>query len=259
MARKPDVALVTGAANGIGRNLALAYASAGTAVAAIDSDEDGLQSLQRTVVERGGRAACAVADVSQADPLRESVRSLEGQLGPTDLLIASAGVGLETSVDCWSDENLAKVIEVNLLGVAYSIGAVLPGMMQRRRGHLVALSSVASCRGLPHIFGYSASKAGVNALMEGIRVETKPFGIFTTIVCPGWIRTRMTAELHDRLPTMMTPEEAARRIMRAVQRRKNYCYFPAPMAWRLRILQFLPASISDWILMRLAPPRPERK
>ena len=101
--------------------------------------------------------------------VRDAVRQLESQTGPTDLLIASAGVGQETSADAFSAEVFSHVIQVNLIGVSNSIAAVLPGMRERRRGHLAALSSLASYRGLPRMAGYSASKAGVNALMDSLR------------------------------------------------------------------------------------------
>ena len=127
--------------------------------------------------------------------MRDAVRQLESQTGPTDLLIASAGVGQETSADAFSAEVFSHVIQVNLIGVSNSIAAVLPGMRERRRGHLAALSSLASYRGLPRMAGYSASKAGVNALMDSLRVELRNYGIACSTICPGWIRTPMTAPL----------------------------------------------------------------
>src|SRR5262249_10857703 len=148
------------------------------------------EGLTRLIADLPGkRIACAVADVTQRDALERAVAGLQDQLGPIDMLIASAGVGRETSALKYNSADIEDVIRVNLIGVANSIGAVLPGMIERRRGRLVAISSLASFRGLPRMAGYCASKAGVNALMEALRFELKPFGIHTTVVCPGWVRT----------------------------------------------------------------------
>src|SRR5207248_899709 len=104
----------------------------------------------------------------------QAARDLEAKLGPIDLLVANAGIGIETNAINFKIDDMNLVLNVNLLGVSNSIGAVLPGMIERKRGHLVAISSAASYRGLPRMLAYSASKAGVNAIMDGLRVELKP-------------------------------------------------------------------------------------
>src|SRR5262245_45282079 len=159
-----QTALITGAASGIGRQLALQLANDGVAIAALDRNAAGLQSLADQLSGQRSRCEWSVADVTKADELGLTVRTLEQQLGPTDLLIACAGVGLETSALDYRADTMNAVLNVNLLGVSNSIAAVLPGMLARRRGHLVALSSMASFLGLPRMLGYCASKSGVNAI-----------------------------------------------------------------------------------------------
>src|SRR5207245_2000808 len=99
-----------------------------------------------------------------------------------DLLIANAGIGIETSALAFRAEDIEAQIRVNLIGVANSIEAVLPAMLARRRGHLAAISSLASYRGLPKMAGYCASKAGVNALLDAVRVEVRSHGIAVTTI-----------------------------------------------------------------------------
>src|SRR5205085_1446797 len=164
----------------------------------------------------GGRCATAVADVTDAAAVRDALGLLEGQLGPTDLLIAGAGVGRETTADAFDAAAFAQTIHVNLVGVANAVAAVLPGMRERRRGHLAALSSLASYRGLPRMAAYCASKAGVNALMDALRVELRTCGIACTTICPGWVRTPMTESLNLRGVRMRTVEDAAGRILSAL-------------------------------------------
>src|SRR5262249_54383520 len=161
-----------------GRQLALTLAAEGARIAALDRQAEGLDALAAEL--KGKPLACAVADVTDLPGLRAAVARLEGELGPTDLLVANAGIGRETPALTFRAEDIAEQINVNLIGVANSIDAVLPGMRERRRGHLAALSSLASYRGLPLMAGYCASKAGVNALLDALRVELRPLGIAVT-------------------------------------------------------------------------------
>ncbi len=242
-------ALITGAASGIGRELALQLAKADVAIAALDVNASGLQSLADQLSKQERRCAWSVADVTQAHALKAQVAAVEGQLGPIDLLIACAGLGLETSALDYRADNMNAVLNVNLLGVSNSIAAVLPGMLQRRRGHLVALSSLASYLGMPRMLGYCASKSGVNAIMEGVRGEVKPLGVHVTTVCPGWIRTPMTDQLADKVP-MMDVEPAARRILQAIHKKKTFVAFPPLLVWRMRLLKWSPLFMRDWLLRR---------
>jgi short-subunit dehydrogenase len=245
------VALITGAASGIGRALAVALAGRGWAIAALDCREDGLIALADELAAQQKRCAWAVADVTQAEPLQQKVRALEQSLGPTELLIACAGIGIETSALDMRPADFARVIDVNLTGVANSVAAVLPGMLERRRGHLVALSSVASFRGLPRMLAYSASKAGVNAFMEGVRVEVRDAGIHVTTICPSWIRTPMTASLHGRLSDMLELDDAVGRMIRAIEKKQAFCAFPRSTVWQMRILRLLPRSWQDAVIARM--------
>jgi NAD(P)-dependent dehydrogenase (short-subunit alcohol dehydrogenase family) len=239
------IVLITGAASGIGRHLALTLAAEGACIAALDRQAEALDSL--TAELKGKPLACAVADVTDLSAVRAAVAQLEARLGPTDLLVASAGIGLETPAVGFRSEDFAAQIQVNLLGVAHVIDAVLPGMCQRRRGHLAALSSMASYRGLPRMAGYCASKAGVNALFDALRLELRPLGITVTTICPGWIRTPLTAPLNLPDTELMEVDEAVRRIVSALRARKPFVAFPAGTAWKVRLLRHTPRPFSDWL------------
>jgi NAD(P)-dependent dehydrogenase (short-subunit alcohol dehydrogenase family) len=243
------VVLITGAGSGIGRQLALSLAAEGARVGAIDLQAAGLEALAKEL--DGKPFARATADVTDYQALCDAVGRLEAELGPTDVLVASAGIGRETSALDLRAEDVADQIRVNLIGVANSIAAVLPGMRQRRQGHLVALSSLASYRGMPRMAAYCASKAGVNALLDGLRVELKPLGIATTTICPGWIRTPLTANIDVPHRNMMTVEEAARRMVQAIRARKTFVAFPGGTVWQVRLLRYLPLRAGDWLARRL--------
>src|SRR5262249_24293330 len=203
------VVLITGAGSGIGRQLALTLAGEGAAVAALDLRTEPLQALEAEL--SGKPMGWAVADITDRAALDAAVAKLSERLGPVDLLIASAGVGIEPSALDFHAADFETIIRVNLIGVANSIAAVLPGMLARKSGHLVVMSSLASYRGLPLMAAYCASKSGVNALMDALRVELRSSGIVTTTICPGWIRTPLTANLRLQIPHMLDVADAARR------------------------------------------------
>jgi NAD(P)-dependent dehydrogenase (short-subunit alcohol dehydrogenase family) len=251
VAPAPPVALITGAGSGIGRQLALLLARAGYRIAALDLQPAGLESLAEELKRQGTACATSIADVTDAAGLSAAIAALEAQLGPTELLIASAGVGIETSGLSYSADDMNKVLSVNLIGVSNSIAAVLPGMLRRGHGHLVGLSSVASLRGLPRMLAYCASKAGLNALLEGLRVELQPHGIAVTTICPGWVRTPMTAQIRGKLDYLLEVEDAARAIVGAIQRRQPFHVFPRRMHWRMRLLGWLPLTWQDRLIRKM--------
>jgi short-subunit dehydrogenase len=246
-----EVALITGAGSGLGRALALLLAAEGKAIAALDLKSEPLADLEQELKRTGARCAWATADVTDRGALFAAVTKLQERLGPIDLLVASAGIGIETSALDFRGEDFEAVVRVNLVGVANSVAAVLPGMLQRRRGHLVGISSLAAFGGLPSMAGYCASKAGVNALMESLRVELRPHGIAVTTVCPGWIKTAMTAHLQDKIHDMMELPDAAREIMNAIRRRRPLYAFPRSRVRLLRFLRWLPLTWRDRLVTRM--------
>jgi NAD(P)-dependent dehydrogenase (short-subunit alcohol dehydrogenase family) len=252
---KQEVILITGAASGIGRELSRQLLQQGARIAAIDRQADALEALEREWNQPN--FAWTAADVTDRAGLNLAVQDLEQRLGPIDRLIACAGIGQATPAEAFSGEVFEAVIRVNLIGVANSIQVVLPGMIQRRRGHLVALSSLASFRGIPLLAGYSASKAGLNALMDSLSVELKPFGICVSTICPGWIRTPMTAPIANHLPRMLSVEDAASRILHAVRRQQRFAAFPPPASIILRMLRMLPPAVGDWFMGRQKLPKVE--
>jgi NAD(P)-dependent dehydrogenase (short-subunit alcohol dehydrogenase family) len=242
------VALITGAGNGIGRELCRQLAAEGALIAALDRDQQGLAKLATELA--GKPFASAVADVTDRPALLQAAAGFEEKLGAVDLLFASAGLGRETSAVDFSAEAIEELIRVNLIGVVNSVAAVLPGMQKRRSGHLVVISSMASYRGLPLMAGYCASKAGVNALFDSLRVELAPLGIDTTIICPAWIRTNMTANIQAKLPGLLEVDDAVRRILEAVRRRRPFFGFPRRAHFDIRLLGWLPRRLADWLIVR---------
>jgi len=140
---------------------------------------------------------------------------------------------------------------VNFLGVVFAIEAVLPAMLERRSGHLAAVSSLGAYKGMPGSAGYCATKAAVNTYMEGMRIQLRRRGVAVTTLCPGFIRTPMTAVNTFRMPFLMEPEQAARRIVRALRQRKKVYNFPWRTTMLVKFSQWLPDWLLDWGTPRL--------
>ncbi len=149
-----EVILITGVGSGLGREMARKLTALGAAVAGVDRQPDMLNAIAKEL--DGRRFAGAVADVTDRDGLIAAARDLEQRLGPYDRLIANAGIGRPTAADPFRSADFEDIIRVNLVGVANSVEAVLPAMIERKKGHLVAISSMASFRGLPLMSAYCA-------------------------------------------------------------------------------------------------------
>lgn len=242
-------AIVTGASGGIGWELAKVLAAQGARVGVLARRADRLELLASEVTAAGGTLATAVGDVGNRDSVQTAIRTLTEKLGPADLLIANAGVGMPSGADPMNVHHVEAMMQVNFFGVVYSFEAVLPTMLSRGSGHLVAISSVAAYKGLPGSAGYCASKAAVNAYCEGLRIELRSRGVAVTAVCPGFIDTPMTANNDRAMPFLMSAERAANRIVRALPRRPAVYDFPK----RMRLLMWLAKWAPDRTIARQIP------
>jgi short-subunit dehydrogenase len=242
-----QVAIITGASSGIGWELAKTLSAQGCAVGLLARRKDRLDALVQEIQAAGGKAACAGADVSDRAQTIAAILALREQLGPVDLLIANSGVGVPTTLEPLNIDEVEVMFKVNTLGVVYAIEAVLPEMLQRGKGHLAAISSLASYLGMPGESGYCASKAAVNVYMEGLRVQVRRRGITVTTICPGFIETPMTAVNTFKMPFLMKADRAAHLIVRALKKKKKVYNFP----WQTMMLMRIAGWLPDWALERV--------
>jgi short-subunit dehydrogenase len=241
-----QIAVITGASSGIGWELAKCLAAEGCRVGLVARRKEKLETLAEEIRRTGGTAEFARADIGDRAQANEAIRQLAAKIGPADLLIANAGVGMPTVVNPLNVGHTEKMNRTNFLGVVYSIEAVLPEMLRRQSGHLAAVSTLASYKGLPGESGYCATKAAVNIYLEGLRIQLRNRGIRVTTICPGFIRTPMTAPNKFHMPYLLEAEDAAGRIVRALHRRRKVYNFP----WQLSLLMKMTAWLPDWIIAR---------
>jgi short-subunit dehydrogenase len=253
-------ALVTGASSGIGEALSRRLAREGCAVSLCARRLDLLEGLAERIRSEGGRARASALDVSRSAEIHKAVEEAEAELGPIDLVVANAGVGITAPAVKLRPEWVDQMIDVNLKGALYLMIAVLPGMIERRRGQLVGVTSLAAYRGLPGSAIYSASKSGLSTFLESIRAEVRQSGVIVTEVCPGFIRTPMTDKNRHPMPFLLEADEAARRIVLAMRAGRARYGFPWPMHALMRLIQSIPVPIYDLLARKMAAsfqPRPK--
>jgi NAD(P)-dependent dehydrogenase (short-subunit alcohol dehydrogenase family) len=251
------VALVTGAASGIGRETALAFARAGADVVLCDVNEAGLEETAAAASALGRRVLARRADVAGREEMRAFAGEVHREHEAVDVLVNNAGVGLgggflDTSLEDWG-----WVLSINLWGVIHGCHFFVPAMVARGRGgHVVNVSSAAGLVATAPLAAYSTTKFAVFGLSEALRDELQAHGIGVTAVCPGIINTPITgsARMRGRVAT----DEARARLVAAYQRRN---YGPERVAAAIvkavvRNRPVVPVSPEAWILYfmkRLSP------
>jgi short-subunit dehydrogenase len=243
------VVLITGASSGIGRAFGLELSKRGARVGLLARRKEVLLDLVAEIEDAGGQALALPADIRNADQVRTAACELRRKFGYIDLLIANAGIGATTYAVDLCEKEVAQLIGVNIMGVVNSVTAVVPHMIKRGSGHLVAISSLAAYRGLPKSAAYCASKAGVSALFESLRIDLMGTGVDVSIIHPGFIKTPLTAG-RKRMPYLMELDDAVEKMIRAIEKRRRSYSFPWQLATIVRACMILPNPIYDWIAKR---------
>jgi short-subunit dehydrogenase len=242
------VVLLTGASSGIGEALALAMAERGAIVGLVARRADLLKPIAEKIADKGGTARYFICDVTDKEKLFESAENLRKEFGKIDILIANAGIGGNNEKTKKLDaEAVAKVINVNLIGAVNSVAAVIPDMLEKKSGQLVAISSLAGIRGLPRSAAYSASKAGMTAFFESVRLDVQNQGIPVTIIQPGFIKTPLTSGRANKMPFIMELEDSIPLFLKAIEKNKKFAAFPWQLAYFVKLGRIFPAWLYDRI------------
>ncbi|HEV7891752.1 MAG TPA: SDR family NAD(P)-dependent oxidoreductase [Pyrinomonadaceae bacterium] len=243
---KEKVVLITGASSGIGRALALELGKRGARVGLTARRADELSKVAEEVSRAGGQALALPADVRRAEDIDGVAERVREKWGRVDVLVANAGMTSTTAGTKLDAGEAGDVITINVIGVVNSVAAVLPDMLKRGEGHLVAISSLASYRGMPKSGAYSASKAAVSTFFESMRVDLRSSGVAVTTIHPGFVRTPLTANRKKKkLPFLLEADDAACRIIKAVERRARTYAFPWQLASLVRLIRHMPGALYD--------------
>ena len=207
------VAVVTGAAEGMGKQVSLDLSSEGATVVVSDIQEDGLKEVEEEITERGGKCLGVVCDMSSRQQVDDLIQSAVDTFGKIDILVNNAGVLITGSIEETTDEIIDKTLDVNVKGVLYAIRSVTPVMKRQRYGRIVNVASITGKNGdSTTVFAYGASKGGVISLTRSTARQLGPYGITANAIAPHAVLTRMMSYWDDSKKRSMAERIPLRRL-----------------------------------------------
>jgi short-subunit dehydrogenase len=236
---------LVGASEGLGLALAQKLSVAGAELILSARNE---ATLKEAAASLPGPVTILPVDVGDT----ASVTAAAPQLPDLDGLVFLAGVYWPMRAQDWDAKAAEAMANVNFTGCIRAVGAALPGMVAKNRGHVVITGSLSGFRGLPGAIGYAASKAGTMVLAESLYADLRKTGVTVQLANPGFIRTRLTAKNDFVMPFIMDPEAAAEIMLRHMQSDRFKVNFPTVFSWLFRGGNFLP----DWLYYQMFPPKP---
>jgi short-subunit dehydrogenase len=241
---------LTGASKGIGRALAIELAKRGAILALTSRDEKDLNGFGEEVARNGAKVICKPGDVTNGEQIKTIAAEIMAELGGIDILIANAGTHLFTKPEAFDTNEYLRLMDINYGGMLRCVEAVLPAMLQRGSGHLVAVASLTAYRGVPRAAAYGASKAAINNFLESLRFHLTPKGIDITVINPGFVRTPLTDKNDFKMPFIVEPDRAARIMCDGIARKRNEFAFPIPFNGMVKLLRIIPLWLYNFIMAR---------
>lgn len=244
---------ITGASSGLGRGMALHYATVGATIGLCARRGELLAALGAEIESRGARPIVYPVDVVDTAAMAKSATDFIDRASGVDLVIAGAGIGIPNGIRAGQSEPIAHLMRINVIGVTNTLVPFVPAMIAQRSGVLAAISSVAGHRGMPGRAAYGASKAAVISFMDALRMDLHGTGVHAMAICPGFVHTPMTASL-GKMPFVIDTDEAVTLMARAIVRHDGTFTFP----WQMRLLRPVLRHAPEWLVRRVAPPpRPD--
>lgn len=247
----PKSILITGASSGIGTALALAYAELGTQLALCGRNPERLAEVTRQCRKKGATVTEKILDIQDRFACAEWIAEIDG-IRPLDLLIANAGISSGTHPDVSEEDQVRDIFAVNLAGTLNTVLPVIELMKMRQRGQIALISSMAGFRGMPSAPAYSASKAAIRSYGEGLRGRLVDDGIKVSVICPGFVKSRITDANDFPMPFLMEAGKAALVIRKGLRKNKARISFPWQMYLLTRLISAIPQDWIDRFLNRAA-------
>ena len=243
MAPKYKTILITGASSGIGAAVATEFAEPGVILGLIARRKEKLDELKARIEQTGAQALTYSADVGDYDQIKTAVETFAADAGGLDLAIANAGIGWDPGKRK-ADEiaRMAKMIDTNVRGVVLTLAFALDIMEKQGHGHIAATSSVAGFRGLP-VGPYSATKAFVRTMLDSWRMMVEGKNIDVTTIAPGFVETAIIEGNQFSMPFLISAEEAAKQIRKAIEAKKRTAIFPWQWHFVLPFMKSMPDSL----------------
>lgn len=240
--------LITGASSGIGRALALIYAGPGVRLVLSGRDESRLQSAADECRSLGAEVAMRLIDVCDKEAMNAWMTEADDIL-PLDLVIANAGVSTNTIGG--SGDAARLITAINIDGTMNTVAPLLDRMSERRQGQIAIMSSMAAFHGMPGAPAYGASKAWSKSYGEGLRGRLAPHNVGVSVICPGFVESRITAGNRFPMPLFMKAPKAARIIRRGLAKNRARIAFPLTLYILAWLLGALPPSWTDPLFAKM--------
>jgi NADP-dependent 3-hydroxy acid dehydrogenase YdfG len=242
------IAWVTGASSGIGRAVAIALVKAGWTVAI---SARGAEALEALAALYPGKMIAAPLDITDPDAAKACVKTIEAAGRPVVRAILNAGIYIRDTAASFDAANFKAQTDVNLLGTANCLAAVMPGMIAAGRGQIGVVSSLTGLIGFPAAISYCTTKAGQIAMCQSLKFDLDKAGVAISVILPGFVKTPATDKNEFEMPYIMAAEDAAEEILRGLAADRFIIAFPGQLAWPLRIMRMLPAKAYFAIMSRI--------
>ena len=242
---------LTGASSGIGEALVPALLAAGARLTISARRADVLEAVAAR--HPGAPLHVLPVDVTDREAVRRAAAEVRARWGAIDLALFNAGTHIPVHAASWNADDFRTLIDVNYMSLVYGIEAVLPDMLARRRGHIAGVASVAGYRALPTAAAYGASKAAAILMLDALRFDVERQGIAVSVINPGFVRTPLTDRNRFHMPGIIDAPDAARLIVRGLERRTREIHFPAAFSWSLKLLRVLPYPLYHRLVMWNTP------
>lgn len=247
-------ALITGASRGIGAALARRMAKRGYEVWLAARSTGTLGPEVAAIESAGGRAHAFVLDVSNPEETEKKVAELDREVGGFDMVIANAGIGgAQVPVAKQTFAEVRQVMETNFFGALATILPLVPGMVERRRGHVVGISSLAGEMPLPTAAEYGTSKAAFSFYLACAAMDLAPHGVLVTDVHPGFVKTALTEKNTFKMPFIVELDAAADLMERQIMKGQRIVRFPVPLTTAITAGRMLPGVLRDRLILANRP------
>jgi len=244
--------VITGASSGIGEGLALDYATTGVRLALGGRDEARLQAVAAACRARGAEVEAQTIDVADREVMATWLRAQDAAK-PVDLILANAGISIEKGKgQAIDEERTRRTFEVNVEGTFNTVFPLLEAMRARRQGQIGIVASLAGFIGLPRAAAYNASKSAMRVWGESIRHQLRRDNVGVSVICPGFVESRITVGNDFPMPFLMNAERASAIIRRGLAHDRARIAFPIGTKAAIWLAATLPGNTTDWLLGRFS-------
>jgi len=239
------VAFITGASSGLGSEFARQYAKKGYDLFLTARRKGRLENLAKNLSDLYSvNVVFFVCDLKNHKEVKSMCVHASNTYPTIDIVIANAGISYSIDVTSFSFASIRDLYDVNVFGVLKVFEHFIPIMIKQKRGHLVAVSSLAAFSSFPKSIPYCATKTALMAHLEGLYYELKVYGVFVTCLCPGFIKTAMIRKNDFPMPFVMEKDEAVSKMIGAIEKKKRRFVFPKTIYYFLKVIQSTPGLMS---------------